>query len=163
MTKFQNNCVTQVKALLSSMSGVPIVDFKEEHVHDNNFRLEVANLLRRIFRFAEIPYEGKELAETNFVARFRFKNHDFKIFIYDDDASFDRDDVSFLCEQPDYDSETEMIKDFLSHLSEAVLSEHFEGNCETSGKEWFIILAVLVLILATVIGGGVYLFHFFSK
>lgn len=159
MTKFQDNCITQVKALLSSVSGIPKVDFKEEHIHDNNFRLEVVNLIRRVFGFVEIPYEGKELAETSLHTKFRFKNHDFEIYIYEDSPEMHRDDAAYICELPDYDSEAKMIQDFVSHLSEAVLSEHFEGNCGTSGKEWLIILVVLAFIFVAIIYCGIWLFR----
>lgn len=163
MTKFQDNCITQVKAIFSSVTNLPKVDFQEEHLRDNNFKLEVVNLLRRAFGFAEIPYKGKELAETCFVARFRFKSYEFEIYINDDNASFHRDDVGYLCEQLDYNSETEMIKDFAKHLSEALSNEYFEGNCKTSGKEWLIILGAFTLLTTAIIGGGFWLFRFLSK
>lgn len=163
MTKFQDNCITRVKALLSSVSGIPKIDFKEKHIQANDVMGDVLNLLRRAFGFTEIPYEIKELAETSFHVKFRFKNHDFEIYIYEDNPEMHRDDTAYICELPDYDSETEMIQDFVSHLSEAVSSEHFVGNCGTSRREWIVLVAILIFSFAAIIVSGLWVFHFFLK
>ena len=163
MTKFQDNCITQVKTFLSSNSGIPKIDFEEKHIQANNVTGDILNSLRRSFGFAEVPYKIKELPEISLHTKFKFRNHAFEIYIYEDSSEMHRDDAGFICEQADYDSETELIEDFVGHLSAAVLNEHFEGNCETSAREWIFSLTILVFILATLLGGGVWFFRFLSK
>lgn len=163
MTKFQDNCITQVKAFFSSVPGIPKIDFEEKHIQANNVMGDGFNRLRRFFGFIEIPYKIKELPETSFHTKFKFRDHDFEIYIYEDSSEMHRDDAGFICEQVDYDSEAEMIQDFVAHLSEAISNEHFEGNCRTTPREWVVTLAIFALILTALISGGIWLSHFLSK
>ena len=70
----------------------------------------------------------KEKEETSFIAKFKRNGHDFAIYIYDEDAEIHRDATAFVCERTDYDSEADLIQDFISRLSQALSNEDFEGN-----------------------------------
>ena len=138
---------------------MPKVHFEETHIGASDFVKETINLLRRMLGIQEIPYRMKKLKETSLAARFRFKNHDFEIYIYADDAEIHRDAESFVCEQADYASESDLIQGLVAKLTKALLDNEFEGNC--GGVSWgdlLGILAVLAALLLAVLGGILWFF-----
>ena len=81
-------------------------------------------------RELELPFEsitGKQ--ENYFKAELKIDDHNLKVFVYHDEAGFFWDDEWVICEEQDFDKDSELVVAFLSQLESRLITTTTGTRC----------------------------------